>query len=172
MKTVLRIAGLALAALLLVVAVVLLGARFADGPLALVAGGPFTRGERIEGPEPDWSFVREVREVELQLLDPPRSRTTWILEHEGRIFIPSGYMTTWWGRLWKQWPRRAMEDGRALLRIDGRIYERRLVRIGSGPLLEPLTAELGRKYLDGAGTVGPEAVTSGALGLFELAPRG
>jgi hypothetical protein len=37
--------------------------------------------------------------------------------------------------------------------------------------VEPLLAELGRKYLDGR-PVPLEAVTSGYLWLYELAPRG
>jgi hypothetical protein len=170
MKVILQIVLGLLGALVLIVVIVLIGARFADGPIAIIAGGPFTSGERVTGPEPDWSLARDIREVEFQLVEPPRSRTTWILEHEGRIFIPSGYMTTAWGKLWKHWPFEALEDGRAILRIDGKLYERELVRVEEGPLLAPLTAELSRKYL-GDAKVGPEAVTSGSLWLFELTPR-
>jgi len=159
-----------LGSLLLIIVVAIVGARFADGPVAIIAGGPFTSGELVTGPEPDWSFAHDIREVEFQLVEPPRSRTTWILEHDGRIFIPSGYMTTTWGRLWKQWPVEAMEDGRTILRIGDKLYERELVRIEDGPLLAPLTAELSRKYVGGA-EIPPEAVTSGNLWLFELAPR-
>lgn len=159
-----------LAVLVVLVVVVLIGARFADGPVAIIAGGPFTSGERITGPEPDWSFVSDVREVEFQLLEPPRSRTTWVLEHDGRIYIPCGYMTSALGRLWKQWPIEALEDGRAVLRIGDKIYDRQLVRVEEGPLLGPLTEKLSRKYVGGA-PIGPEAVTSGNLWLFELAPR-
>jgi hypothetical protein len=170
MKSILRIALGLLGSLVLLIVIVLIGARFADGPIAIIAGGPFTSGELVTGPEPDWSFVRDIQEVEFQLVDPPRSRTTWILDHEGRIYIPCGYMTTTWGRIWKQWPIEALEDGRAILRIGDKLYERELVRIEEGPLLAPLTAELSRKYVSGA-DIGPEAVTSGYLWLFELAPR-
>jgi hypothetical protein len=149
----------------------LVGARLADGPIAIVAGGPFTSGELVTGPEPDWSFVRDVQEVEFQLLEPVRSRTTWIIEHEGKAYIPCSYMTTWWGRIWKKWPLEAEKDGRILLRIGDALYERQLVRIAEGPLLAPITAELGRKYPAARG-VTEETVTSGYLWLFELAPRG
>jgi hypothetical protein len=170
MKTILRIALGLVIALFLGIGVLSLAARFSDGPIAIFAGGPFTSGERVEGPEPDWSFVHDVQEVEFQLLDPPRSRTTWILEHEGRIYIPSGYMTTAWGKLWKQWPLEAMKDGRAILRVGDKLYERQLVRIEAGPLLAPLTTELGRKYLGGT-AIDPKSVTAGELWLFELGPR-
>ena len=170
MKSFLRVLAALLGALALLVVVLLIGARFADGPVAIIAGGPFTTGELVTGPEPDWSFASDLREVEFQLLDPPRSRTTWILEYDGRIYIPCGYMTSTVGRLWKQWPIEALEDGRAVLRIGDKLYDRQLVRIEEGPLLEPLTEELSRKYVGGA-PIGSEAVTSGNLWLFELAPR-
>jgi hypothetical protein len=124
----------------------------------------------VTGPEPDWSFVRDVQEVEFQLLEPARSRTTWILDHEGKAYIPSGYMTTWWGRIWKKWPIEAEKDGRILLRIGDRIYERQLVRVKDGPMIAPLLAQLSSKYLNGS-DVPLEAVTSDYLWIFELAPR-
>src|SRR5262245_289527 len=115
MRSVLRVVGGLLAFIVVILSGLLVGARFADGPIAIIAGGPFTSGELVSGPEPDWSFVRDVREVEFQLLDPARSRTTWILYHEGKAYIPCGYMTTWWGRIWKQWLHTAERSARVLL---------------------------------------------------------
>jgi hypothetical protein len=170
MRTFLRVVGGLLVFLLVVIGGLLIGARFADGPIAIIAGGPFTSGELVSGPEPDWSFVRDVQEVEFQLLEPPRSRTTWILDHEGKAYIPCGYMTSWWGKLWKQWPREAEKDPRILLRIGDSLYERKLVRVREGPVVAPLLAELGRKYVGGR-EIPIEAVASGNLWLYELAPR-
>ena len=167
MKTLLRIVVL----VALVVGAVVVGARFSDGPLDIVAGGPFEAGEVVTGPEPDWSFVEGIQEVEFQLLEPARSRTTWILHHDGRAYIPSGYMTTWWGRMWKHWPYEAEKDPRVLLRIDDQIYERKLVRVQEGPMIDPLLAQLSEKYMDGA-EIPADVVSSGYLWLFELAPRG
>ncbi len=131
--------------LILAIALLLFGMRFADGPYGIVAGGQFTTGERYLGPEPDWSFVKDRGEVEFQLLDPARSRTTWVVEHEGRIYIPCGYMNSAWGRLWKQWPIEAEKDGRADLRIDGVLYDRELRRIKEGDQLPSLLSESARK---------------------------
>jgi hypothetical protein len=170
MRTVLRALGAVLVVLLLAIGGLFVAARFHDGPIAIIAGGPFASGETVTGSEPDWSFVRDVQEVEFQLLDPPRSRTTWILEHEGKAYIPCGYMTTWWGRIWKRWPLEVAKDPRILLRIDGKIYERKLVRIEDGPVVEPLLAELTRKYAGGR-EIPMDAVTSGYLWIYELAPR-
>jgi hypothetical protein len=50
MKSVLRVVGALFALLLVVVGGLLLGARFADGPIAIIAGGPFTSGELVGGP--------------------------------------------------------------------------------------------------------------------------
>ena len=148
-------------------------ARFSDGPMEIIAGGPFSTGELQSGPEPDWSFIGDVQEVQFQLLDPERSRTTWIAEHEGKIYIPSGYMTTWWGKLWKHWPHEALEDGRILFRVggpDGKIWKRQLVRVESGPVIAPVMKELSRKYAGGS-EFPADTISSGYTWLFELAPR-
>ena len=132
-KRVLSIMGIVVLVPLVVLLGIFVAARLHDGPLggalAIVAAGPFETGEPYAGPEPDWSFLRDYATVEFQLLDPPRSRTTWIMEHDNRIFIVSGYMNTWYGKLWKHWPAEAEADGRILLRVDGRVYERRMVRV-------------------------------------------
>ena len=121
--------------LLVVVLLILLfflATRFTDGPMGLVSGGAFSSGE-VVSTEPDWRFIKDYDTVEFQLLEPARSRTTWIVEHEGRIFIPSGYMLSTVGKIWKQWPLHAQKDGRAILRVDGKLYPRQLVRITDGP---------------------------------------
>ena len=125
--------------LLVVVLLILLfflATRFTDGPIGLVSGGAFSSGE-VVSTEPDWRFIKDYDTVEFQLLEPARSRTTWIVEHEGRIFIPSGYMLSTVGKIWKQWPLHAQKDGRAILRVDGKLYPRQLVRITDGP--EPVS---------------------------------
>ena len=168
MKKVLRWMGIAFAAVVLCIGLFLFGMRFADGPRGIVAGGPFTTGELVEGPEPDWGFIRDKMTVEFQLEEPARSRTTWIMEHEGKIYIVSGYMTTTWGKIWKKWPAEAEKDGRAILRVDGKLYERRLLRLTEGPAIEPIVKRLGEKYKV---PVTLEAVQSGYLWVFEMAPR-
>jgi len=141
-----------------------------DGGFAIVSGGPFSSGEMHSGPEPDWSFLKDYFTVEFQLLDPDRSRTTYVMEHDNRIFIPSGYMNSVLGKLWKHWPMEAEADGRAILRVDGKLYDRQLVRITDGEILDGVLSELGRKY--GEGEPAPRSmVTSNDLWIFELAPR-
>lgn len=157
--------------LLIPVAAVLTAAakqRFADGPNRVFSGGPLVSGALHSGPEPDWSFVRDVETVELQLLDPPRSRRIWTAEHDGRLYVWSGYMGTTVGRLWKRWPIQAERDGRAVIRIDGTRYERRLVRIESGEVLDGISRAIRDKY---PSRVTRAAVEAGDSWVFEAAPR-
>jgi hypothetical protein len=168
MKMLLKILAGIVAVVVVAVVGLLITARMNDGPMEIVAGGAFTTGTLQTGPEPDWRFVHDVQEVQFQLLDPERSRTTWIVEVNGRIYIPSGYMNTPWGKLWKQWPIEAEKDGRILLRVDGQIYKRQLVRVMSSADLGAVVSELGRKYMGGLGSDSTDEVTSGNLWIFEL----
>ena len=158
--------------LLIVVLLILLfflATRFTDGPMGLVGGGAFSSGE-VVSTEPDWRFIKDYDTVEFQLLEPARSRTTWIVEHEGRIFIPSGYMLSTVGKIWKQWPLHAQKDGRAILRVDGKLYPRQVVRITDGPELPAVLAELSRKYANNM-PISAAEVESGSLWIFELVQR-
>ena len=158
--------------LLVLIPVFALGAlavstRLSDGSSVIFAGGPLVTGEMVTGPEPDWSFVRDVRVFELQLLNPPRSRTLWIVEHEGKLYLNSNYMGGVRERLWKRWPGQAERDGRAIMRIEGKRYERNLVRIKTGPIVEGVTTEFTRKY---GVVMTPAEVEAEELWLFEMAP--
>jgi hypothetical protein len=147
------------------------GVRFSDGPFGIIAGGPLQSGELIAS-EPDWLFAHDVPTIELQLLSPSRSRTVWMIEHQGKIYVPCGYRNTWLGRLWKQWPLEVEKDPRAIVRIDGKRYERTLIPVTSKhPAIEELLAELQRKYMGGVASTPSSIVDTDALLLFELAPR-
>ena len=139
---------------------------YADGPSAVFGGGPLVAGELVTGPEPDWSFARDIGTIELQLLDPPQSRLIWVVEHENKLYVVAGYMGSRIGRLWKRWPAQAERDGRAIVRMAGKRYERTLVRVKTGAVVEGVTAELRRKYGSGATAA---AIEAGTTWLFELA---
>ena len=177
MKLLLKILGYSIGLIVAVVVLTLFAARFADGPLELIAGGPFTSGEPASSEPESWSFVKDYVTVEFALEDPARSRTTWIMEHNNRIFIPCGYMDTTWGRIWKQWPIQAEKDGRAILRVDGKLYDRQLVRIKQDPDLDVVLSEIGRKYFGGGAAMSEsleaarDSVTNDSLWIFELIPR-
>jgi len=143
--------------------------RLSDGSNFIFSGGAFETGEIYEGPEPDWSFVNDIPTIEMQLLNPPTSRTIWTVEHAGKIYVWSGYMGTAVGRMWKQWPVQAEADGRAIIRINDVRYARNLRRIQSGPELDGITAAITNKYPSQTTST---AVESGSVWLFEAEPRG
>lgn len=164
---ILRGVGVALGVALLALVAAVGFARLADGPIAILPGGPLEAGELVTGPEPDWSFARDVREMELQLVEPPRSRTVWLLVHDRGLYVVSGFMNTLVGRFWKQWPVEALRDGRAVIRIDGKRYRRRLEPIHDRALLEALAAETRRKY---GVAFTADAADRGDAWFFQLAP--
>ena len=142
--------------------------RLSDGSDFVFSGGPLVTGELYTGPEPDWSFTNDVALIELQLEEPPRSRTIWVGDHDGKLYVFSAYMRSAVGRLWKSWPRQAEQDGRAVVRIDGKRYERQLRRIESGPMLDDITASIAEKYTY---NISRELVEAGDIWLFEAGPR-
>lgn len=176
-KTGLQILGI----LVLVPAVAMATLRFEksndDGPSIVFPGGALVAGELYTGPEPDWSFTADVDTIELELDEEDTSRLIWIADAEGRAFIASGYMDNFLGRLWKHWAVR-VDNGTdlAVLRIGDTRYERRLVRIQQGDILDGVAASIIRKYT--GGNVTPQsvagfrsAIESGSTWIFELAPR-
>ncbi len=177
MRILLQIIGI----LLLIPAVTLATLRIAkmdgDGPSILFPGGRLVAGDLHSGPEPDWSFTDKVPVIELQLEDPMASRRIFIMESGGKVYVPSGYMRSFLGRLWKDWAFQAdAGDGLAVARIEGVRYERQLIRVLDGPELQGIAAKLADKYSGGATpeaiAAGVESVQNGDTWIFELAPRG
>ena len=176
----LRWIGIALAVLILGLVAIAIIARSSDGPLggyplAVFPGGPLRTGELVTGPEPDWSFADDIELLELQLVDPAGSRNTWLVVHEGKLYVPCGYMDSWWGRLYKQWPIDAMNDGRAVVRIAGKRYERKAVRVTDPELFWSLAKAVLEKYLPEEAEARSDELSSPestGVWFFELAPRG
>ncbi len=104
-------------------------------------------------PDVDWSFASG-QEIELQLVEPLGSRTTGVMVHKGQLYVPCdlGFMwrrfsgpTRWMLHLiwvFKRWHEDALRDGRVVLRIDGKRYERQAVRVTDPDLLAALRLQL------------------------------
>lgn len=176
LRWLIQIIGLVLLLLAVTIVTLKLKHQDADGPSVLFPGGELVSGELYRGAEPDWSFTDDIFTIELQLGDPPTSRRIFIMESDGNIYVPSGYMRSFLGRIWKDWAFEADDgDGLAVARIDGVRYERRLERVTDPTIIEGVAEKLAQKYAGGAT---PEAVAEversvaeGDTWIFELAPR-
>jgi hypothetical protein len=124
------------------IAALALVARFLDGPIGPFPGGPLRAGPLVTEPVADWSFAAAEQEIELQLDAQDTSRTTWILVHEGRAYVPASteYPPG------KTWHRAALADGRATARIAGQRYPVTLTRVDDGALQDALRRVAEAKY--------------------------
>lgn len=151
----------------------------ADGATIVFPGGEMIAGELHTGPEPDWSFTDDISTIELQLNDPISTRRIFILESEGKIFVVSGYMKSFLGKIWKEWAFDADEgNDEGVLRVNNVRYPRQLVRIKDGDVLNGVSAKLLAKYSGVPSPVSAEAIAAaradietGNSWIFELAPR-
>jgi len=148
----------------------------ADGPSVLFPGGVLVSGQLYQGTEPDWSFTDDVFTIELQTNDPISSRRIFIMESDGKVYVPSGYMRSVLGKMWKDWAF-GVEDGSNLVvaRIDGVRYERVLLRLTDPAIVDGVASKLAQKYAGGATpeTVAQltKSVADGDTWIFEMAPR-
>lgn len=130
MMKVVKWTGITIAALVGLVALLLGGlliyVPYHDGPIAMIPGGPLESGELIIEKVTEWSFVAGVETIEMQLIaDDNRSRTTWILYHEGAAYIP----VTLGFPPGKSWHYVAEEKGDAVVRIAGKRYPVNLTKV-------------------------------------------
>lgn len=130
------------AAFALLAGAVVLSARYADGPLGPLPGGPLASGPFVTQPVADWGFATGVEEIEMQLDAQTRSRTTWVLVHDGKAYIPAAAEFP----PGKTWHRAALEDGRAVLRIEGKRYPVQLARVDDAAVQAAVRAVAEQKY--------------------------
>lgn len=176
LKIILQILGVV--ALLILVTIVTKRVQYSDhdGPSILFPGGALVSGTLHSGPEPDWAFTEDVFTIELETSNPLSSRRIFIVEVDGRIFVPSGYMKSMLGKLWKDWAFNAENgDDRAVMRIGDTRYERNLVRVRDPMITDQVAAKIAAKY---AGGSTPEIVSEAKRSIdeeetwiFELTPR-
>ena len=149
---IMRWLGIAVVVAVALLPLVAFVARFLDGPVGPLLGGPLKAGELQESMISDWSFAADEELIEMELLSQKRSRTTWILVHGRDGFIPCS-LTFPPG---KSWHHSAVRDGRALLRIRGQRYPVVLERVEDAKLVKDLGYVLRDKY--GHGPLGSGGV--------------
>ncbi len=151
----------------------------ADGATVVFPGGEMVSGELHMGPEPDWSFTDDIFTIELQLNDPMSTRRIFILESEGKIYVVSGYMKSFLGKIWKQWAFDAdAGNDQGVLRVNNVRYPRQLVRVKQGDVLDGVAAKLLAKYSGVPTPVSAQDIATaradiedGNSWVFELVPR-
>ena len=151
----------------------------ADGATVVFPGGEMVAGELHTGAEPNWSFTDDIFTIELQLNDPMATRRIFILESEGKIYVVSGYMKSFLGKIWKEWAFDADEgNDEGVLRVNNVRYPRQLIRIEEGDVLNGVAAKLLAKYSGVPTPVSAEAIATaradiedGNSWIFELTPR-
>jgi len=128
------------------VALLFFGSRLHDGPLfGPIPGGPLESGEQVTEPVTDWSFAKDVGEIQMQLTSQGVSRTTWILVFDGKAYVPCalGFPPG------KSWYKEAAQNGSAVLRIEGKRYPVTLTKLDDAVVQQmgdAVRAEVTRKY--------------------------
>ena len=159
MRTV-RGIGITVAVLIAVAVALAYATRYSDGPIGPLPGGKL-HGERVTDPDVAWAEVTGgVSHIELEVSpNRPRSITTSYMIHDGKLYVPSMLAAR------KQWPQEAVADDRVVLRIGGKLYERRAVRVTDR---HELRALIGASQEVTGATPAPDALSTW---YFRMDPR-
>lgn len=105
----------------------LLGA--ACGPLGPLPGGKL-RGDAHQGALPPAAQLGAPETIQLETApDSPHSVNTWIASHDGRLYIPTSLILGTDEPAERDWVRNVLADPAVRIRVDGVLYEGRLVRV-------------------------------------------
>ena len=91
----------------------------------------------------DWSFTDAHKEIAIQVRSPyliPHSVTIWCVSVDGALHLAARDPET------KNWPGWVDRDPRVRIRIDGQLYEGRLVDVEAAAQLEAIKAHYVAKY--------------------------
>lgn len=141
MKVLKWIAG-SIAVLALAIGLTFVGAKFHDGPLGMIPGGPLESGDIVPHLIVGWDHMASAETIELQLDGEDTSRTTWFIVYKTYGYIPASHGFP----PGKTWHLRADENGSAIIRIDGKRYEVELQRTSDEGILRELRRHVKKKY--------------------------
>jgi len=167
MRTVMKAIAIVVISAIAVVGGVVLGARWLFGPLGPIPG-PGLRGSVAQEPAGDWSFIDAVAVVQIETRpDDPYSANIWATRVDEQVYVfAAGGETTWVGYIG--------EGPRVRLGVEGRVYERRAVRVEDLETKRRFLTQMRAKYGE-ARAFDPEfwqrAWDTGGLVLFRLEGR-
>jgi hypothetical protein len=103
--------------------IALLGALVGCGPIGPIPGGRLS-GEVVATPFDDWAFAGGQETLQLETRpENPYSVNIWFVSQGSRLWVASvGGDVSGWGE-------KMIADPRVRLRIDGKLYERKAVRV-------------------------------------------
>jgi hypothetical protein len=157
---VLRWIGAGLAAVIVIVLFLdTFGGWLFDGPLGPIPGGAFT-GTVNPDPNPDWSNLEKVIELEIRPRRP-WSLSVWNVVIDGELYVPSAMGAR------RRWTTVALQDPLVRVRTHGQIYERRLEKV-TDPALR---LRIGRAVAERYGTSAPDSAEDDSTWYFRLVPR-
>jgi len=137
------------------------------GPLGPIPGGKLS-GEPMAGPVSDWSFLDDEHTVQLETRpDDPHSVNIWIGHHQGNPYIPTSLIAGVDEPSERQWVQNVANDPRVRLRVAGRLYPRKAVRVEDPAELEAVRAILIARYEVEPSDDGQES----SAWIFRLEPR-
>jgi hypothetical protein len=151
MKTIAKVAGGLLGALAVVVLILVGLARvfgFDPGPWR---PGLWIRGEVVTEPVTDWTFAKDLPgPTVLQTRDwlipgLAYSVTTARFIHNGKMYIGSGYATGIQMPEGRHWNQNILADPVVRIRIDGKLYDRRLVYVTDPEEYDAICREYGTR---------------------------
>jgi hypothetical protein len=132
------IGGALLAAIAVVVLLDTFGGYLFDGPLGPIPGGAL-RGRVDPNPNPDWSNLEKVIELEIRP-QKPWSLSIWNVVIDGELYVPSAMGAR------RRWTQVAIVSPLARVRTHGRIYERRIEKVEDPELRKRIGAAVAARY--------------------------
>lgn len=167
MRTVVKAIGIGLVGLLVVGGIVALGARYLYGPLGPIPG-PELSGSVIEEPVGDWSPIDAVKVIQIETRpEDPYSVSTWVARVDEGIYVFAGNEES-------PWVQNIQDDPRVRIRVEGRIYELRAVKVEDLETKHAFLTSMKSKYEDDFAfdaEFWQQAWDSGELVLFRMQPR-
>jgi hypothetical protein len=104
--------------------------------------GFWLTGDTFPFPE-DWSFTDQIPEIAIQVHAPyllPHSVTIWCSSVDSRLYVGASAPET------KRWPGWTDRNPNVKLKIDGKVYEARLVPLEAAEAIAPVQRAFATKY--------------------------